>query len=146
MNELILSLMVVASHLTGLPIPIENPTVEVITQQELTVLVYGPPGHDEERTHIVRGAFDCPKRTIYIRDTFKSRDKELSTLLHEVVHYLQCRSIRRIFMSRCHRETVAYRAERKFLESRGHDFYEMYGFTPASFATFMDLKCTWKIL
>lgn len=146
MKDILLSLMVVASNLTGLSIPEEVPTVQIMTQQELTVLIYGEPGHDEERNPTVRGAFDCPKRTIYIRDTFKSREKELATMLHEVVHYLQCRSYRRIVMSSCYRERMAYAAERKFLEDRGSDFYETYGYTPDSFAAFMDLKCSWKLL
>lgn len=134
--------MVVAFNLTGLPIPAESPTVILLPQQELTALVYGEPGHDEERFPVIRGAHVCMTQTIYLRDTFtQKKDADLSTLLHEVVHYLQCRDPRWSRATTCRKERQAYETERRFLTRRGVDFYATFGHTRASFAAFMATKC-----
>lgn len=133
--------MMIAADLTGYSVP-EEPLVMLLPEDELTALVYGEPGHDEERFPIIRGAHVCSEGTIYLRRPFDGRKlADRSTLLHELVHHLQCRSAGWITMTLCAKETEAYAVEQEFLRRRGADFYQMFGYTPAGFRRFMDQKC-----
>ena len=108
-----------------------------LSQRALSVLTYG-----DERPPVVRGAHSCMRRTIYLRTTFSERKPaDRSTLLHELVHHLQCRSPGYDAMTLCQKERQAYEVERVWLRRQGIDFYATFNHTRRSFENFMKLKC-----
>ena len=124
MTDLLTALMVWAAAFTGLPVPDRPPEIRRTDACTLQMQMFpGEPCSTKQVGNIVARYYH-KSRTIMLLDTWRPDTMEnVSTLLHEVVHYVQDRAGK-------NRETVycvgrdiewpAYKAEHAFVMAAGY--------------------------
>lgn len=114
--EVVASLFLSVSQLSGYPLPREVPPIHVLSEREMAGLICGGPCG-------VR-AFYLDGRGVYLRDDLDVVNdlKARSILLHELVHHVQHESGRFAALESCERwlarEDEAYRVQNTYLS--GH--------------------------
>ena len=122
-ESVMVSLMIAASRLSGLPaVPVDQmAAVKSISQEEIITLQC--PTEPDECSGMV-AFYDIPKNTIYLKNTLDlDSTRDLSFLLHEMVHVLQYRALGDTIFSDCDNtvrsEKLAYAVQNKFLLNNG---------------------------
>jgi hypothetical protein len=122
-ESVMVSLMIAASRLSGLPaIPAEQmAAVKSISQEEIITMQC--PSEPDECSGMV-AFFDIPKNTIFLKNTLDlDSTRDLSFLLHEMVHVLQYKKFGDSIFSDCDNtvrsEKLAYAVQNKFLLNNG---------------------------
>jgi hypothetical protein len=141
MTELVVALMLVASQLTGLPNADRLPDIEYLSEREMAERAYGTPL--PRKRSIIWGQYTCYRNRLTLRDTWDKDDiASTSTLLHELVHHLQCAKHSLVWMMvSCKAETQAYAAEIEWMASQGENFYTVFRVSKAKFDAWLDDQC-----
>lgn len=141
MTELIVALMLTASQITGLPNADRLPTVEYVAEEVMAVRTYGTPL--PRNRSVIWGQYSCHRNRLTLRDTWDKDDfASMATLLHELVHHLQCAKHGTMWMMiKCGTEGQAYAAEMKWLETQGTNFYDVFNVSKTKFDDWIADEC-----
>jgi len=122
-ESVMVSLMIAASRLSGLPaVPADQmAAVKSISQEEIITMQC--PTEPDECSGMV-AFFDIPKNTIFLKNTLDlDSTRDLSFLLHEMVHVLQYKAFGESIFSDCDNtvrsEKLAYAVQNRFLLNNG---------------------------
>ena len=121
MHGLIVALMIWASQATGLPYPQALPNVVLRSQAEICAELEIDCRDDTT----ILGAYDDSTDTIYLHEPWNAQNiADTSTLLHELVHYMQDQADATYPCSQ-EREAEAYDAEIAWWKAMGLDYFEV---------------------
>ncbi len=122
-ESVMVSLLIAASRLSGLPaVSIDQmAAVKSISQEEIVALQCPESPKDCDG---MMAFYDIPKNTIFLKNTLDlDSTRDLSFLLHEMVHVLQHRSLGDVIFSDCENtvrsERAAYAVQNRFLINNG---------------------------
>lgn len=120
MSELLFSLVIWISGVTGYPVPpaLEFPQVILMKPAVLKAKVMG--ANADKSDNEVLGGYDVEENKIYLSTTFNPRDvRGQADLVHELVHFLQ--SKHRIHPPLCENsdEVEAYQTENRWMAAHG---------------------------
>ena len=128
MDLLIAVIIMWLSFTFSLPKSHEHPAVRFLPAEALSDLRYG--SIDAKRRREVVAAYDDSTRTIYLSDTWSSRDPaDVSVLVHEMVHHLQ-NSAGLKYECPAAREQLAYNAQARWLKLFGRDLSSEFDLDP----------------
>lgn len=141
MTELIVALMLTASQLTGLPNTDRLPNIEYVPELFMAERTYGDPL--PRKRSVIWGQYSCFRNRLSLRDDWDKDDMaSMSTLLHELVHHLQCAKHGSVWMMmKCSSEGQAYAAEIEWMETQGADFYDVFNVNKTKFDDWLADKC-----
>lgn len=126
MKELILALMVWASANTGLDVPETMPIIKNVSAETMFYMVQ--PGQEYNPDRGVRWLALYANDVIYLQDTWQVDNlRDVSSLLHELVHHMQAYDADAEYRCRGKSEEVAYEAQMDWLTAAGVDPYETIG-------------------
>ncbi len=132
LENLMLALMIWIGPQTGLPVPSEVPIMAFVTKERLCELAFLSSKGDalaqciSGENQVVAGAYDFRGNTLYLPKTWSaSRPKDVSVLLHELVHFMQDQA-EKVYACRGGLERVAYDAQIEYLREGSLDFFKLF--------------------
>jgi hypothetical protein len=132
--ELLLSVMVLwLSTNYDLPADMRHPLVEVVSQDEMiSRRLRNPEKFASYRNEEIEAVYNEDTKTIYLLWGWTTQSiKDVSVLVHEMVHHLQLSKGER-YSCPAERERLAYEAQEKWLGQFGKSLESEFGLDPFS--------------
>lgn len=126
MKEITAALLMWISVNSGYEFPEMVPKTVLTDTENLIYFVLGEiPRIPPKARTALKGAYDPQTHTIWLRDDLDmSNQKDLSHLVHELVHYLQDQQVL-TKLNRCEAELEAYEIQNQYLTFYGLDEVEV---------------------